>query len=142
MRSPLATPDREEDPVMHPNAQSVLSGFQAFAEGDMAAMKGVLADDVTWHVAGRNRWSGDYTGPDAVVQYLSGVSAEATIVNQPHAVLADDDHVVVLGKASSSRSGSSFSTNIAYVFHVKDAKITEAWAIPADQYGQDEFWAD
>lgn len=127
---------------MHPNAQSVLRGFRAFAEGDMETLKGVLADDVTWHVAGRNKWSGDYSGPDAVVEYLSGVSAEATIETQPHAVLADDDHVVVLGNASSSRNGKSFSSNIAYVFHISTGRITAAWVVPADQYGQDEFWAD
>lgn len=127
---------------MHPNAQAVLRGFQAFAEGDMETMKGLFADDATWHFAGRNRWSGDYTGPDAIVRYMSGVAAEATIDNQPHAVLADDEHVVVLIKVSSSRNGKSFSGNTTYVFHVRDGKIAEAWAIPGDQYGQDEFWAD
>ena len=127
---------------MHPNAQIVLRGFQAFAEGDMATMRGLFADDATWHLAGRNKWSGDYTGPDSIVQYMSGVAAEATIDNQPHAVLADDDHVVVLIKTSSRRNGMSFSGNTVYVFHVSDGKVTEAWAIPGDQYGQDEFWAD
>jgi hypothetical protein len=127
---------------MHPNAQVVLRGFQAFAEGDMATMKTLFADDATWHFSGRNKWSGDYTGPDAILQYMGGVAEEATINNQPHAVLADDDHVVVLVNAVSSRSGKSYSGNTVYVFHVNDEKVTEAWAIPADQYGQDEFWAD
>ena len=127
---------------MHPNAQTVLLGFQAFGEGDMEALRGILAGEVTWHVPGRNKWSADYSGPDAVVRYLSGVSAAATIETSPHAVLADDDHVVILGSASSSRNGKSFTTNIAYVFHVKEGRITEAWVIPADQHGQDEFWAD
>ncbi len=126
---------------MHPNAQAVLRGFQAFAEGDMETMKGLFTDDATWHFAGRNKWSGDYTGPDSIVDYMSGVAGEATVDNQPHAVLADDDHVVVLIKASWSRNGKSFSGNTVYVFHVSDEKITEAWAIPSDQYGQDEFWA-
>ena len=127
---------------MHPNAQAVMRGFQAFAEGDMTTMKALFADDATWHFAGRNKWSGDYTGPDSIVQYMTGVAAEATIDNQPHAILADDDHVVVLIKQSSSRNAKSFSGNSVYVFHVSDAKITQAWAIPADQYGQDEFWTD
>ena len=127
---------------MHPNAQVVLSGFKAFAEGDMATMTSLFADDAAWHFAGRNKWSGDYTGPDSIVRYMSGVAAEATIDNEPHAILADDDHVVVLIKTSSTRNGKSFSGNTVYVFHVSDGKVTEAWAIPADQYLQDEFWAD
>ncbi len=127
---------------MHPNAQVVMSGFQAFAEGDMGTMKKLFADDATWHFAGRNKWSGDYTGPDSIVEYMSGVGGEASIDNQPHAILADDDHVVVLVKTSSSRSGKSYSGNTVYVFHVNDEKVTEAWAVPADQHSQDEFWAD
>ena len=116
---------------MHPNAQAVLRGFQAFAQGDMATMKGLFADDATWHFAGRNKWSGDYTGSESIVDNMSGVAREATVDNQPHAVLADDDHVVVLIKASWSRNGRSFEANTVYVFHVSDEKITEAWAIPA-----------
>lgn len=127
---------------MHPNAETVLKGFQAFGEGDLEAFKEVLADGVIWHVGGRNKWSADYTGPDAVVRYLGDVTAEASVETRSHAVLADDQHVVVLGAASSNRGERSFTTNITYVFHVGDGEITEAWVIPVDQYGQDEFWAD
>ena len=119
---------------MHPNAQAVLSGFQAFAEGDMETMKGLFTDDATWHFAGHNKWSGDYTGPDSIIGYMSGVAGEATVDNQPHAVLADDDHVVVLIKATWSRNGKSFSGNTACVFHLNDGRIAEAWAIPGDQF--------
>ena len=124
---------------MHPNAQTVLRGLQAFADGDMATMKSLFAADATWHFAGRNRWSGDYTGPDSIVEYMTGVAGEAAIDNEAHAILADDDHVVVIGKTSSSRNGKSFRGNTVYVFHVSDGQIAEAWAVPADQYGSDEF---
>jgi len=127
---------------MHPNAQTVLRGFQAFADGDMATMKSLFAADATWHFAGRNRWSGDYTGPDSIVEYMTGVAGEAAIDNEAHAVLADDDHVVVLVKTSSSRNEKSYFGNTVFVFHVNDGQIAEAWAVPSDQYGSDEFWAD
>ena len=127
---------------MHPNAQTVMSGFQAFAEGDMATMAGLFAEDAIWHVAGRSKWSGDYTGPQSIVQYMSGVAAEANFVNQPHAILADDDHVVVLIKTSANRNGKNLDGNTVYVVHVSDGKMTESWAITGDQYAQDEFWAD
>ncbi|MDJ0953711.1 MAG: nuclear transport factor 2 family protein [Acidimicrobiia bacterium] len=126
---------------MHPNAQLVVRGFQAFAEGDMATLRGLFADDATWHLSGRNKWSGDYTGPDEILQYMSGVAGEITINNELHAVLADDDHVVALVNTSSSREGETYSGNNVYVFHVGDGKVTEAWVVPRDQYAQDEFWA-
>lgn len=133
--------EREGDPVMHPNAQVILHGFQAFAAGDMAALKGLFTEDATWHLAGRNKWSGDYSGPDAIVEYMGAISGEATIDNQPHAVLADEDHVVVLAASSMTRANKSYVGNTVFVFHVSDGKVTEAWATPTDQYGQDDFWA-
>jgi ketosteroid isomerase-like protein len=132
----------EGDAVVHPNAQTVVGAFQAFADDDMDTLAGLFTDDAVWHVAGRNRWSGDYVGSDAIVQYMIGIVAEATIHNDLHALLADDDHVVVLVASSSSRSGKRIESNAAFVFHVGDGKIAEAWALPVDQYLQDEFWAD
>ena len=145
---------------MHPNAEVVLRGFQAFAEGDMDSMRSLFTDDATWHSGGRNKWSGDYTGPDSIVQMMGGLGSgdytgpdsivqmmgglgsDATIENQPHAVLADDDHVVVLNNSSQSRNGRNFSGNNVFVFHVSDGKVTEVWTVSADPYGLDEFWAD
>lgn len=127
---------------MHPNAQVVMRGFQAFAEGDMGAMKELFAHGATWHGGGRNKWSGDYTGPDAIVRLMGDISSEASIDNQPHAILADEDHVVVLVQSSSSRGDRTYVGNTVFVFHVTDDKVTEVWSIPGDQYGFDEFWAD
>jgi len=127
---------------MHPNAEVVLRGFQAFAEGDMDSMRSLFTDDATWHSGGRNKWSGDYSGPDSIVQMMGGLGSDATIENQPHAVLADDDHVVVLNNSSQSRNGRNFSGNNVFVFHVSDGKVTEVWTVSADPYGLDEFWAD
>jgi ketosteroid isomerase-like protein len=127
---------------MHPNAQAVMRGFQAFAEGDMATLKGLFADDAIFHAgSGRNKWSGDITGPDAIVQYMSEFAAEVNADYQLHAVLADDDHVVVLVKSSLARNGESFSGNGVYVYHVSDGKATEVWTLSSDPYGLDEFLA-
>lgn len=127
---------------MHPNAQVVLRGFQAFAEGDMDTMRELFTDDATWHFSGRNKWSGSYTGPDSIIQLMGGLGSEASIENRPHAVLADDDHVVVLINTTQSRGDKTFNGNTVFVFHVGDGKVTEVWSVSGDQYGLDEFWAD
>jgi hypothetical protein len=36
---------------MHPSAQAVMSGFQAYAQGGTATMRVLFADDATWHDA-------------------------------------------------------------------------------------------
>lgn len=125
---------------LHPNAQIVLKGFQAFDEGDMAAMKEVMANDVAWHSSGRSRFSGTYQGLDSVLQLFADISAEARIEQDLHAVLADDEHVVVLAKSTLTRGDKSLEAQNVGTFHVVDGKVTEAWFSGFDDYAADEFW--
>lgn len=126
---------------MHPDAQIVLAGFKAFAEGDMATMRGLFHDDAVWHAAGQNRWSGDHEGADAILQLFAGLASAAQITNNPHGVLADDDHVVVLTKTTFKRDGKSLESDGFFIFHVTDGKVKEAWAGSYDPYATDAFWA-
>ena len=127
---------------MHPNAQIVMRGFQAFAEGDMATMKEVLADDVRWHTGGRNKWSGTKNGRDAAVLFMSEIAGEADFVNEPHAILADDEHVVVLNKSTATRGDDVLHDDITFIFHVSNGQVTECWGVSRDPYAGDEFWGN
>ena len=124
----------------HPNAQVVLQGFRAFAEGDLATVKELFHDDATWHSSGRNRFSGDYQGLDAIMRLFTELSAAARIDNQPHAVLADEYHVVVLINGRYSRPGASVESQSVFVFDLRDAKVAEVWVMFADPYAVDDFW--
>ena len=126
---------------LHPNAQNVLKGFQAFAEGDMATMKELFDDDATWHVGGRNRWSGSYKGVDAILGFFGGISQEASISQDLHAVLADDEHVVALINSTTTRDDRTLESQLIFVFHVSDGTVSEVWGTSLDDYATDEFWA-
>lgn len=125
---------------LHPNAQIVLRGFQAFADGDMATLKGLFHDDAAWRVSGRNRWAGEYGGVDSILRFFGDISAEAAIENQPHATLADDEHVVVLVNGRLSRGDEALDTQTVYIFHVSEGKVTDVWSTALDQHAVDEFW--
>jgi ketosteroid isomerase-like protein len=124
----------------HPNAQTVMRAFLAFGEGDMDTLRALAADDMVFHVGGRNRVSGDYRGIDQVMDYMEQVSSDADIENRPHAILADDEHVVALMESTLAREGTSIEANAVFVFHVDDGKLSEAWLVPMDSYQIDEFW--
>ncbi len=132
-------PLREEMDV-HPNAQVVMRGFEAFAKKDMATMKGLFADDAVWHTPGNNQFSGDYQGPDAIVRMMGEISSAATIENTPHDVLASDGHVVVLVASKATKPDKTLESNNVFVFHVDGDKVTEAWGIPSNQAAADAFW--
>ena len=126
---------------LHPNAQNVLKGFQAFAEGDMATMKELFDDDATWNVGGRNRWSGSYKGVDAILGFFGEISQEASISQDMHAVLADDEHVVALINSTTTRDDRTLEAQLIFVFHVSDGTVSDVWSTSLDDYANDEFWA-
>ena len=113
----------------------------AMAKGDLAALNDVFAEDLVWHDCERNQLSGDYRGSEAVFQYFGKVMdvTEGSLHLDLHSVLADEEHGVALMTISASRGGRSVEINAVDVMHLRDGKVAEVWAIPADQYAYDEF---
>jgi ketosteroid isomerase-like protein len=126
----------------HANIALIRRGYDAFAKGDLEAIREIFSPDIAWHTGGRGPLSGDVMGVDAVfgffgqLQELSG----GTFRLEPHDVLADDDHVVVLANATGSRNGKSLDGHVVHVWHVSNAHATEFWGFAGDDYTFDEFW--
>jgi hypothetical protein len=64
-----------------------------------------------------------------------------TFKNEIHDMLANDDHGVALITFSATRGDKSLEGSIVHVFHMRDGKMIEFWAISEDQAQFDEFWA-
>jgi ketosteroid isomerase-like protein len=130
--------------MSHPNEAVVRAAFAAFEQGDMDAMRNkYLADDVRWHLPGRNPLSGDYEGPDQVLQYFARIIelTGGTLTIDLHDVLANDNHAVALYTIAGERAGRQLSDHQVLVFHLRDGKASEVWTQPADQYAADEFFS-
>jgi ketosteroid isomerase-like protein len=126
----------------HPNVELLRRGFAAFAQGDMATLDGLFADDAAWHVAGRNRFSGDYKGKAAIFQYFGEfIQAQDTFEQDIHALFADDDHGVALVKSHAKRGNKRLEGDTVLVFHIAKGQVTETWVVSTDPYAGDEFWA-
>jgi uncharacterized protein len=125
----------------HSNVARIKDGYAAFAKGDFAALNDLFADDVLWHVEGRNQLAGDYRGRDAVYGFFGRLIelTEGTFHVDVHAVLADDAHGVALVVTTGSRAGRSVTTKNAHVFHLRDGMVTEFWDASTDQYAVDEL---
>jgi ketosteroid isomerase-like protein len=128
--------------MAHPNEDLIRRGYEAFRSGDMATLNEIFADDIVWHAPGRNQLSGTFRGKEEVfasfqkVFELTGGNFKLDI----HAILADDEHAVVLVRATGELDGRTLDDSSVQVFHVKDGKITEQWLHPGDTYAVDEFW--
>jgi uncharacterized protein len=127
----------------HPNVARLGDGYAAFAKGDFAALDDVFAEDLLFHVGGRNQLTGDYRGRQAVYAMFAKLMeiTGGTFHLDVHAILADDEHGVALVVQTASRGGQNIRINAADVTHLRDGKIVEFWTASTGQYAFDELLA-
>ena len=101
----------------HPNAERIRRAFAAFAQGDMATMTELIAEDTVWHIPGRGPLSGDHWGRDTVFELFSRLvqGSEGTFTQELHDALGSDEHVVALTHASARRGPRTYDFNDACV---------------------------
>jgi uncharacterized protein len=61
----------------HPNAKLIRHGYDAFAHGDLEALREFMAPDVVWHEPGRGPLAGDHKGPEGVLALLGELRARS-----------------------------------------------------------------
>lgn len=129
--------------MAHPNEDLMRRGYEAFANGDMETLDGLLADDITWHSPGQNPFAGDYEGKQEVLELFGRIQQETDGFEQEiHDVLANDDHVVGLVRTTMTRGDESFEDVVCHVAHFEDGQLRSMWIHPYDQFGNAEFWGD
>jgi ketosteroid isomerase-like protein len=125
----------------HPNAEVARSATEAISKGDMETFLSLHADDTVTHFPGRGPMAGDHQGKDGLVKMfqrqMEMLDGPPQIEN--HAILADDEHAVVLNKVSASRGGRTLEQNQVVVIHMKDGKIGEVWLHFSEQQAMDEM---
>jgi ketosteroid isomerase-like protein len=85
----------------HPNAEPIRRSFEAFARGDMAGMKSLVAEDTVWHIPCRGPLAGDHHGRDAPSMFGRLVQAsEGTFTQQLQDAAAGDDHAFALTRTT------------------------------------------
>lgn len=124
----------------HPNVAMVREMMGAMERGDMVFLEDHTADDIVWHTGGNSAAAGTRRGKDEVRELMGGVTGDAMKI-QNHAILGDDDHVVVLGTADvTAPSGKSVEYNFVNVFHVSGDKVTEVWGMSENDAETDPIW--
>jgi ketosteroid isomerase-like protein len=112
-------------------AQKIEKARRAYEEinrGEYQA--GDYAPDAVWH---SYLW-GEVRGPEAVRATLAR-AAEAfdEMSLEPHAILADDEHVVALLNLKIRAKGQTVEQQVVQVAHVNDAgQVTEMWTTGGD----------
>jgi ketosteroid isomerase-like protein len=110
----------------------------AFDRRDMQKIDALIADDVVWHQIGSPQ---PVRGKEALRAGAPGFGADYEITGKLHDILASDDHAVALVDATATRGGKTLSYRTAEIYHIRNGKVTERWAISDDTEAIRRFFA-
>ena len=128
----------------HANADLVRRFHEAQQRGDVAALMDMLADDIVWHVPGRNLLSRDYNGKAEVAGFwarareLSGGTVRTELID----VLVGDQFGIALVRVFAEREGRILGGQFqAFTYRIQNGKVAEFWFMVEDRYAVDAFWS-
>ena len=111
------------------NKQIVIDFYEAGARGDMDACFALLADDVTWTNIGSTKFSGTFTGKQALLNDLLGPlfgQLKAGIASKIERLTGEDDIVVAQTSGTAETvDGKPYNNSYCQVIRIEDGKIAE-----------------
>jgi len=129
---------------MHPNEELVRRFHGAQQRGDAAVLVDLLADDVVWHVPGRNLLSRNYVGKSEVIGFWGRVRelSSGTVRSELIDVMGGEHFGVAIVRVFAEREGKSLDGSLqAWAYRINAGKITEFWFMVEDRYAVDAFWS-
>jgi ketosteroid isomerase-like protein len=115
-----------------------------YTGGEDEPVRALLADDVEWHVPGRNAVAGDYRGIDQVLEYFGRRRdlADRTFRLHTRDVLTGDgDHLAALTDGTATIAGVEREWSTIGLYRVREDRIAACWLLPLDPVAFDEIWA-
>lgn len=125
----------------HPNAELARRLWLSIAEGDADGIRELFAPHVVLHSYGHNPLSGDYHGPDGVLDYLARAGEESDDLRSSLAgVYANDDGAILAFHTSARRGAKMLEMDYLLTLGISRSKIESLRVVPLDQHTNDHFW--
>jgi ketosteroid isomerase-like protein len=101
--------------------------YDARARHDHEALRPLVTDDVVFHEPGDETYSGDYAGPDAVIQHFDRLleRTEGTFSLEPTDVIETEDYAAARIAWSAERGGVRSNGLELAIFRFRDGKIAD-----------------
>ena len=126
--------------MTHPQLEALRKSEEAFANGDVDGALAFYHDDCVLHVPGRHSFAGDYTGKDVALSLFGSLQERYSPTSVENvAYFADDEHGIILMRATAARGDRTFEEQLVSVLRFRDGKVSALWVIPFDQAARDEW---
>ena len=117
----------------HPNIDLVKGIYAAYMGGDREHVTASLAPDIRWHNSGHDALSGTIEGVPAVLDYLMGADHMEDYHLEVVDMLASDDRVAIIGRASGRVGSRPLTNDFVQVVRLEDGRAAEVWNYNWDQ---------
>ena len=126
---------------IHPWAGLARRAWEAISAGDGEAFCRLCTPEAVWHATGRGRHSGEYRGPEAILDYLASIGEDVErFDSELEDILVGERLTAILTRVSGKRQGREIESGFIVLLRIQGDKIAEMWSIPRDQLMIDEFW--
>lgn len=105
----------------NPNISIVQKFYECYASGDLEGMKGVMAEDVEWHIPGHHSLAGTKKGVAEIVAYFK-LLQKANFKAEVNILSANDDYVIDCHRGYGEYDGKKIDMNGFYSTKSKTAK--------------------
>jgi ketosteroid isomerase-like protein len=125
-------------------AQIVQSVYEDFARGDMPAVMGRLAEDISWRIPGEHLVSGDFSGHDEILaffQKIGELSGGTFSVDVREILEGASGTVVGLTTISAERDGRRASFETVHVWQLEGGQATSFREYHDRQDAINAFWS-
>lgn len=110
------------------NRQLTMSGYQKFANKDIAGLLDTFTDDIEWESIDNDEipFAGTYHGKSEVGRYFSELDqAQEAVQFEPREFICEGDKVVVLGQSrwTVRSTGQTYDNPWVHVLTIRDGKV-------------------
>jgi ketosteroid isomerase-like protein len=125
------------------NIAVVRRGYEAFAKGDIEALKTLFAESANWHAVGAGVLPGNYRGAQAILGFFGQIAHEThgTTRVEPVTIAASGNNVFVLQRITGTRNGKTLDTKGVLLFTVTNEIVTEVVEFTSDYPAVAHFWS-
>jgi ketosteroid isomerase-like protein len=125
------------------NLEAIRRGYAAFASADIDTMQRLIASDARYRHTPVGKFSGDYRGQAAILDFFSELGRESngTLRVSPVEMAASGNSVFVRCHTTGRRNGALLDSENVAVFTLTEGVITEAIFFYRDWPAEAAFWS-
>ena len=115
--------------------------FDAYAAGDLDAVRAALADDLVSYVTNADGGADAVHGADAYMARLPGLRAAGGTIAVTQALEVDDRRVLAMVEIRAERDGRALHNHAGFLLELGGSSISRMWMVDALPEYSAEFWS-